>query len=106
MYVTLSSLSLTCPRNGFWRWVISFVAEWLTSIAGSTWFSCRSQLTPCSDGAGEVVAIGPGVTKWKEGDRIAGQFTLSLQAGPFDDDAHMATTMGGGCDGMLTQYTG
>ncbi len=29
---------------------------------------------PCSDGAGEVVAVGEGVTAWKPGDRVAGIF--------------------------------
>ncbi|MDE3149764.1 MAG: alcohol dehydrogenase catalytic domain-containing protein, partial [Acidobacteriota bacterium] len=27
---------------------------------------------PCSDGAGEVMAVGEGVTAWKPGDRVAG----------------------------------
>ncbi len=29
---------------------------------------------PCSDGAGEVDAVGPGVTAWKPGDRVTGIF--------------------------------
>jgi NADPH:quinone reductase-like Zn-dependent oxidoreductase len=31
-------------------------------------------LIPCSDGAGEVVAVGPGVTQWQPGDRSSGVF--------------------------------
>ena len=27
---------------------------------------------PNSDGAGEVLAVGPGVSRWTEGDRVAG----------------------------------
>ena len=30
---------------------------------------------PCSDGAGEVEALGDGVTAWKPGDRVAGAST-------------------------------
>ena len=29
---------------------------------------------PCSDGAGEVIAVGDGVTRWKPGQRVAGIF--------------------------------
>src|SRR5690606_31736590 len=31
-------------------------------------------LIPLSDGAGEVVEVGEGVTQWKKGDRVAGCF--------------------------------
>ena len=36
-------------------------------------FSPRMKLPriPCSDGAGEVLAVGEGVTAWKPGDRVA-----------------------------------
>src|SRR3954451_4846876 len=37
---------------------------------------------PCSDGAGEVVAIGEGVTAWKPGDRVAGIFMQNWLDGP------------------------
>jgi NADPH:quinone reductase-like Zn-dependent oxidoreductase len=30
------------------------------------------KVIPCSDGAGEVVAIGDGVSKWSKGDRVMG----------------------------------
>ena len=29
---------------------------------------------PCSDGAGQVVEVGAGVTAWKPGDRVCGIF--------------------------------
>ena len=32
-------------------------------------------LIPLSDGAGEIVALGAGVTQWKVGDRVAGTFS-------------------------------
>ena len=41
----------------------------------------RLPLIPCSDGAGEVVEVGPGVTRVKVGDRVAGTFFQSWLAG-------------------------
>lgn len=38
--------------------------------------------TPLSDGAGEVVAVGPGVTEWQPGDRVAGNYIQSWLEGP------------------------
>src|SRR5438046_1018240 len=40
-------------------------------------------LVPLSDGAGEIVAVGEGVTQWKAGDRVAGIFAQDWQSGPF-----------------------
>ena len=37
---------------------------------------------PCSDGAGEVAAVGDGVTRWRTGDRVAGIFMQNWQDGP------------------------
>ena len=53
---------------------------------------------PLSDGAGEVTAIGPGVTRVKPGDRVAGVFTQTPPEGsPFG--AKLA--LGSPLDGML-----
>ena len=32
--------------------------------------TCDTKVIPCSDGAGEVIALGEGVDKWKKGDRV------------------------------------
>src|SRR4051812_31495013 len=36
---------------------------------------------PCSDAAGEVVAVGDGVTAWKPGDRVCGTFLQAWHDG-------------------------
>ena len=37
---------------------------------------------PCSDGAGEVAAIGDDVTEWKPGDRVCGMLFSELDRWP------------------------
>jgi NADPH:quinone reductase-like Zn-dependent oxidoreductase len=60
----------------------------------------KPPITPLSDGAGEVIAVGAGVTRVKPGDRVCGIFMQSwLAGGP--DDAKAASAMGGAIDGML-----
>jgi len=58
---------------------------------------------PCSDGAGEVVATGAGVTAWKQGDRVAGIFMQNWLDGPFTA-AKARGALGGDVDGMLADY--
>jgi NADPH:quinone reductase-like Zn-dependent oxidoreductase len=58
---------------------------------------------PCSDGAGEVVAIGAGVTLWKPGDRVAGIFMQNWIDGPLTA-AKAKGALGGDIDGMLADY--
>jgi len=58
---------------------------------------------PCSDGAGEVVATGEGVTAWKPGDRVAGIFMQNWQDGLLTP-SRARGALGGDIDGMLTDY--
>jgi NADPH:quinone reductase-like Zn-dependent oxidoreductase len=58
---------------------------------------------PCSDGAGEVVAIGEGVTRVKAGDRVCGIFMQRWLDGPPSAEKTKAA-LGGDVDGMLTEY--
>ncbi len=58
---------------------------------------------PCSDGAGEVLAAGEGVTEWKPGDRVAGIFMQNWQEGPLTG-ARAKGALGGDVDGMLTDH--
>lgn len=62
----------------------------------------KPDLIPLSDGAGEVAAIGAGVTRVKPGDRIAGTFMQRWIGGEADDQA-LTSAMGGAIDGMLTE---
>jgi NADPH:quinone reductase-like Zn-dependent oxidoreductase len=56
---------------------------------------------PCSDGAGEVIAVGAGVTQWKAGDRVAGIFMQNwLDGAP--DSRKVKGALGGDIDGMAT----
>jgi NADPH:quinone reductase-like Zn-dependent oxidoreductase len=63
----------------------------------------KDALVPLSDGAGEVVATGPGVTRFKEGDRAAAIFFQRWISGrPSAETAPSA--LGGALDGMLAEY--
>ena len=62
----------------------------------------KPDLVPLSDGAGEVVAVGPGVSRIKVGDRVAGCFMQKWVGGAIDEAAQ-ASALGGALDGMLTE---
>jgi NADPH:quinone reductase-like Zn-dependent oxidoreductase len=55
-----------------------------------------------SDGCGEVVALGEGVTSFKPGDRVAGSFFQTWITGPFARE-YGNSALGGAIDGVLTQ---
>ena len=57
---------------------------------------------PLSDGAGEVVAIGAGVTRFQVGDRVAANFMRDWISGPINERA-LLSSLGGGTDGMLAE---
>jgi NADPH:quinone reductase-like Zn-dependent oxidoreductase len=57
---------------------------------------------PCSDGAGEVEAVGEGVTRWKIGDRVAGAFMQNWLDGPLTP-VKAKGALGGDIDGMLAE---
>jgi len=55
-----------------------------------------------SDAAGEVVAVGAGVTRWKAGDRIAGCFMSQWIDGPINDAA-AKSSLGSDRDGVFAE---
>lgn len=57
---------------------------------------------PNSDGAGEVISVGPRVTGWKPGDRVVGCFFQEWPSGPITASA-MASALGGPIDGVLAE---
>jgi NADPH:quinone reductase-like Zn-dependent oxidoreductase len=59
-------------------------------------------LIPFSDGAGEIVAVGEGVTRVRVGDRVAGIFMQQWLAGEIDDSG-ARSALGGDLDGMLAE---
>ncbi|GAA5881210.1 hypothetical protein JCM5296_002147 [Sporobolomyces johnsonii] len=73
-------------------------------VAKGTYPGVPDVIVPASDMAGEVVSVGEGVSKWAAGDKVVANFTQGLIAGNFDDPALFASGLGGGCDGVLTQY--
>lgn len=58
---------------------------------------------PCSDGAGEVAAIGDGVTAFKPGDRVCAIFMQNWIDGP-PTPANIKGALGGDIDGTLAEY--
>jgi NADPH:quinone reductase-like Zn-dependent oxidoreductase len=59
-------------------------------------------IIPCSDGVGEVLEVGEGVSRVKKGDRVAGCFFQGWFAGePTTEKA--ISTLGSPLDGMLTE---
>ncbi|PTW99443.1 zinc-dependent alcohol dehydrogenase family protein [Pararhodobacter aggregans] len=73
----------------------------LKVIAG-TFPGGRSGLVPLSDGAGEVLEVGPAVSAWTTGDRVVTTFFPRWQAGPISDGAR-SVIPGSTVDGMLQE---
>ncbi len=57
---------------------------------------------PLSDGAGEVIACGLGVTRWKIGERVAGIFMPTWLSGRIGEDSG-GSALGGAIDGVLAE---
>ncbi len=60
-------------------------------------------LIPLSDGAGEVVVVGAGVTQFKVGDRVTSTFFVNWTGGRMPADASR-NSLGGMVDGVLSEY--
>jgi NADPH:quinone reductase-like Zn-dependent oxidoreductase len=75
----------------------------LLTVQGQYNQRMRLPLVPLSDGVGEVVAIGDGVTRVKPGDRVAANFSQKWLGG---DPARpkLGASLGGPLDGMLSEF--
>src|SRR5262245_15801813 len=62
----------------------------------------RLPMVPLSDGAGEVAAVGPGVTRFRPGDRVACTFMQKWVAGELTDDI-AKSALGGAIGGVLSE---
>jgi NADPH:quinone reductase-like Zn-dependent oxidoreductase len=71
-------------------------------LKGTYPLPARPGVVPLSDGAGEVVAIGERVTRFKVGDRIAGNYFARWRDGPISLD--LFDQLGCALDGMLSEY--
>src|SRR5215468_4913223 len=74
----------------------------LMVLRGNYPLPVKPEVVMGSDGAGEVVAVGPGVTRVKVGDRVAASIFPRWIDGPFG--VEQAPQLGGSLDGMLTEY--
>jgi NADPH:quinone reductase-like Zn-dependent oxidoreductase len=75
-------------------------------VRGTYCMPVRDNIVPLSDGAGKVVEVGPGVTRVKVGDNVAGCF-FQRWSGGYAPPNVQASALGGSIDGMhhLLQMT-
>jgi len=72
-------------------------------VRGTYRMPVGNNVVPLSDGAGEVVEVGPGVTRVKVGDHVAGCF-FQRWAGGEPSQSVQASALGGSIDGMLAEF--
>jgi NADPH:quinone reductase-like Zn-dependent oxidoreductase len=75
----------------------------LNIISGNyTSVAIKPGAIPLSDGAGEIAAVGPDVTRWKVGDRVAPIFVQRWLGGNLLPE-YMPSALGGPSDGVLAE---
>ena len=75
----------------------------LVTVLGAFGTLYKLPLVPLSDACGEVVAVGPGVTRVKAGDRVASMFFQKWLAGALTREGQ-ASAIGGSLDGVWRDY--
>lgn len=76
---------------------LNIVSGTYTSVA------LKPNAIPLSDGAGEVSTVGPDVTRWKVGDRVAPIFVQRWIGGDLLPE-YMPSALGGPSDGVLAEH--
>ncbi len=104
----LSKVDLPTPKPGAGQVLVKVAAcslnyRDLMICLGQYRVGAKPDLIPLSDGAGEVVEVGAGVTRVKAGDRVASCFFQRWPGGEQWPDTQ-ASALGGGRDGMLAEY--
>ncbi|HBJ84286.1 MAG TPA: NAD(P)-dependent alcohol dehydrogenase [Verrucomicrobiales bacterium] len=104
---SLKSVSLADPNPGPGEVLVRLRAVGLNfrdymNVMGIRGVTGPVPRIPCSDGAGEVVSVGEGVTQWKTGDRVVIPFMPSWLEGEFSQ-AHASRALGGAVDGLLRE---
>jgi NADPH:quinone reductase-like Zn-dependent oxidoreductase len=79
----------------------SLNARELSVLRGTYVLPVKKDVVMCADGAGEIAAVGEGVTRVKVGDRVAAAMFPRWIDGPFSME--FAPQLGGSLDGMLTE---
>lgn len=74
----------------------------LMVASGNYLVNVDDPIIPCSDGAGEVLAVGSGVTRLQVGDRVAGSFFPHWHDGRSTPEK-IRHALGGDVDGMLAE---
>ncbi|NNG24966.1 zinc-dependent alcohol dehydrogenase family protein [Telluria aromaticivorans] len=74
----------------------------LMVASGNYLVNVDDPIIPCSDGAGEVLATGPGVTRVQVGDRVVGSFFPHWADGRTSAE-RIRRSLGGDIDGMLAE---
>ena len=73
-------------------------------VSGSYNPRMKLPAVPFSDGAGDVVAVGEGVTKWKVGDRVCSTVIAGWFDGEPSAEKSKTAIAAGGTDGILREY--
>src|SRR5215468_8738033 len=104
----LTKVDLPQPKPAYRQVLVKVLAcslnfRDLAIVLGRYRMPTKPNVVPLSDGAGEVVEVGPGVTRVKVGDRVAGNFFQRWPGGHASADTQ-ASALGGSIDGMLREY--
>jgi len=104
----LLEIDLPTPKPAYRQMLVKVAAcslnyRDLAIVLGRYRAGSKPDLIPLSDGAGEVVEVGPGMTRFKPGDRVASCFFQRWSGGRPERDTQ-ASALGGAIDGMLAQY--